>query len=207
MKKLITLSILAFSASFSNAQNMYTVAGNGTASFGGDGGLGGAAELNLPYGVATDTKGDVYVADSYNNRIRMINTSGVISTVAGNGTGGYSGDGGQATAAEVNRPLYVTVDKSGNLYISDYDNNRIRMVNTSGVISTVAGNGIGGYSGDGSAATAAGISLPGGVAVDNAGNLYIAQYYNDAIRMVNTSGIISTIAYDKYIGYNKYHSG
>jgi sugar lactone lactonase YvrE len=193
MKKVLILSILALSASLLQAQNVYTVAGNGTAGFSGDGGLATAAELNIPYYVATDAAGNLYIADTYNNLIRKVDTRDSISTIAGNGTPGFSGDGGQATAAELNHATYIAIDKLGNIYIADYDNNRIRMINTSGIINTIAGTG-GGYSGDGGQATAAGMTLPGGVAVDKSGNVYIGEYYDNRIRMINTSGIINTIA-------------
>jgi sugar lactone lactonase YvrE/PKD repeat protein len=171
-----------------------TVAGNGSLGYSGDGGAATSAKLLFPSGVAVDGSGNLYLADKYNNAIRMVNTSGIINTVADNGTWGYSGDGGAATSAELNCPAGVVLDSSGNLYIADWFNNRIRMVNTSGIISTVAGNGKEGYSGDGEAATNAELDNPGGVTMDGSGNLYIADTRNNRIRMVNTSGIISTVA-------------
>ncbi len=183
------------------AQKIYTVAGNGTAGFSGDGGIATGAELNLPYGVATDALGNIYIADTYNSVIREVDIHDSISIVAGTGTAGFSGDGGQAIAAELNHPTWLYVDISGNKYITDYDNNRIRKVNTQGIISTVAGNGSP-YSGDGGQATAAGVSLPGDVVLDKSGNLYIAEYYDNRIRMVNTSGIINTIVGTGAAGYS-----
>ena len=182
-----------------------TIAGNGTAGYSGDGGAATSAELNTPASVAFDSRGNIYIVDANNNRIRMVNAStGVISTIAGNGTAGYSGDGGPATSAELNVPDSVAVDSSGNIFIADLDNNRIRMVNAStGVISTVAGNGTAGYSGDGGAATSAEINYPQSVAIDNSGNIYIAEYYNNRIRMVNAStGVISTVAGNGTGGYS-----
>src|SRR5207253_2019957 len=116
-----------------------TVAGTGTAGYSGDGGQATSAQINNPYGVAVDAQGNVYIADSLNNRVRKV-SGGVISTVAGTGTAGYSGDGGQATSAQLNFPIAVAVDGQGNLYIADLVNQRIRKV-SAGIISTVAGNG------------------------------------------------------------------
>ena len=149
--------------------------------YSGDGGPATAAELNSPTGVAVDAAGDLFIADSGNNRIREVNlATGMITTVAGNGTGGYSGDGGPATAAELDYPEGVAVDAAGDLFIADSDNNRVREVNLStGMITTVAGNGTDGYSGDNGPATAAELNYPEGIAVDAAGDLFIADTDND----------------------------
>ncbi|WP_206105479.1 InlB B-repeat-containing protein [Paenibacillus thalictri] len=179
-----------------------TVAGVGTASYSGDGGAAVAAELNSPKRVALDSSGNLYIADSLNSRIRKIDTSGTISTFAGTGVNGYSGDGGAATAAKLGRASGVAVDSNGNVYIADYGNHRIRKVDTSGMISTVAGTGTGGYSGDGGAATAAKLNSPLSVAVDSAGNLYIVDLSNSRIRKVDTSGNISTVAGTGTSGYS-----
>ncbi len=179
-----------------------TIAGNGTASFSGDGGAATAAELQLPTGVAIDGSGNLYVADWGNQRIRKVTPSGTISTLAGNGTGSFSGDGGAATAAELYNPIGVAVDGSSNVYIADDGNQRIRKVTPSGSISTIAGNGTAGYSGDGGAATAAELNYPVGVALDFSGNLYIADDANHTIRKVTPSGIISTIAGNGTAGYS-----
>ncbi len=189
------------------AQNIHTVAGNGFGApypggFSGDGGPATGAELSNPYGVTTDGVGNIYIADYENNRIRMLDTSGVITTVAGNGTGGFSGDGGPATAAELNNPVGIAVDSNGDFYIADQGNQRIREVNKSGVISTLTGNGTGGYTGDGGPATAAEINGPEGVATDNVGNIYIADYWNNRIRKINTAYIITTIAGSATQGYS-----
>ena len=177
---------------------IYTIAGNGTAGYSGDGGPATAAELWDPDGVAVDSAGNIYISDLYNERIRKVNAKGIISTIAGNGTRGYSGDGGPATAAEMYYPGGIAVDGSGNVFFVDFNNNCIRKINTSGIISTFAGYqgdpAFGGYSGDGGPATAAELSGPFGIAVDGSGNVYIADYSNDRIRKVNTSGIISTVA-------------
>jgi sugar lactone lactonase YvrE len=161
-----------------------TIAGNGTQGYNGDGIAATSAELNWPQGVAVDGSGNVYIADMGNNRIREVNTSGTISTFAGNGTGGYNSDGIAATAAELNFPVGVAIDGSGNVYIVDEDNSRIREVNTSGTISTFAGNGTSGYNSDGIAATAAELNYPGGVAVDGIGNVYIGDEFNQRVREV-----------------------
>ncbi|HEX7415234.1 MAG TPA: T9SS type A sorting domain-containing protein [Bacteroidia bacterium] len=176
-----------------NAQIISTVAGNGTAGYSGDGGSATAAELNSPYGIALDAAGNLYIAD-FNNRIRKVTTAGIITTVAGDGTAGYTGDGGSATAAELNVTYGVALDAAGNMYIADKNNRRIRKVNTAGIISTFAGNGTGGYTGDGGYATAAVLSSPTGICIAG-GNLYIADGTN-LIRKVNTAGIITTIAGD-----------
>ncbi|MGI4870115.1 MAG: hypothetical protein ACRYFX_02935 [Janthinobacterium lividum] len=174
-----------------------TLAGNGTAGFNGDGVAATSARLYNPAGVAVDGSGNVYIVDQYNNRIRKVTaTTGVISTVAGTGTGGFSGDGGAATNAQIQNPVGVAVDGSGNIYIADQDNQRIRKVTaTTGVISTIVGTGTGGFSGDGGAATNAQLNNPVGVAVDGSGNVYIVDYNNNRIRKVTaTTGVISTIA-------------
>jgi len=199
---ILAIVFIGFKSLTAQPYNIYTVAGNGVSGYSGDGGAATAAKLTLPAGVATDASGNVYVCDLWNNRIREVNTSGIISTFAGNGTGSYSGDGGPATAATLSSPYGVAVDASGNIYIADYNNNRIRKVNTSGIISTFAGNGTAGYSGDGGAATAATISSPFDVAVDASGNVYFSDTGNDVIRKVNTSGIISTIAGNGTTGFS-----
>ena len=186
------------------------MAGNGTAGYSGDEEPAVSAELGSPSGVAVDSSGNIYIADQQNNRIRKVDTSGVITTVAGNGTAGYSGDGGPATSAELDDPSGVAVDASGNLYIADSLNSVIRKVSPSGIITTVAGNGYnrlgtgqpafndGGYSGDGGPATTAELNNPYAVAVDASGNLYIADTYNHRIRKVDTSGVITTVAGNGY---------
>ncbi|MHB8259084.1 MAG: NHL domain-containing protein [Bacteroidia bacterium] len=166
-----------------------TLAGNSTAGYSGDGGSSVAAELNGPNGVSVDAAGNVYVADKANNRIRMINSSGIITTVAGDGTFGYSGDGGAGTAAKLAYPEGVTCDVFGNFYIVDNYYPRIRKVNNAGIISTIAGSGVASYSGDGGAATAARISNPSNVAFDGSGNMYIADGGNNRVRMVTNVAV------------------
>jgi sugar lactone lactonase YvrE len=176
----------------SPAGTVSTVAGSGQQGFAGDGGPATSAALDTPSGVAVDASGDLYIADSHNNRIREV-SGGLITTVAGNGTAGFAGDGGAATAAELALPSAVAVDASGNLYIADTNNQRIRMV-TGTTISTLAGNGAELFAGDGGPATAASLDMPTGVAVDGSGQVYIADRHNQRVRVVDTTGTISTLA-------------
>jgi sugar lactone lactonase YvrE len=203
MKKIssiLSVFCLVLSAPFfTHAQIITTIAGFGAtgfavATYGGDGGPATLANLNHAEGVTVDHSGNVYIADYFNHRVRKINPSGIITTIAGNGINGFSGDGGPATAAEIFYPMQVALDNSGNIYIVDAGNNRIRKVNTSGIITTIAGIDTFGYWGDGGQATNAALDYPNGVAVDGSGNVYIVDDANGVIRKVNTSGIISTVA-------------
>jgi uncharacterized repeat protein (TIGR01451 family) len=171
-----------------------TVAGNGSLGYSGDGGPATSAGLDRPSGVAVDASGNLYIADDFNERIRKVSTAGIITTVAGNGSYGYSGDGGPATSAQLLNPQGVAVDASGNLYIADTYDNRVRKVSAAGIITTVAGAGPYGYSGDGGPATSAQLYLPYAVAVDASGDVYIADSHNDRIRKVSAAGIITTAA-------------
>jgi uncharacterized protein (TIGR03437 family) len=179
-----------------------TVAGTGSVGNSGDGGPATSATLGAAMGVAVDQAGNIYIADSIFSVIRKVDTKGIISTFAGGGGPASLGDGGPATSARlvltgVNH-VGLAVDSSGNLYIADIGDSRIRKVDSSGTIMTVAGNstslGLGSFSGDGGPATSAGLNSPSGVAFDKAGNMYIADYGNLRIRKVNTSGIITTFA-------------
>lgn len=171
-----------------------TFAGTGIAGFGGDGGLARNATLSYPSGILFDSAGNMLVSDDGNNRIRKIDTSGIITTIAGTGVASYSGDGGPALAAALDQPWALALDATGNLYFSDILNERVRKIDTAGIITTVAGNGIEGYSGDSGSATQASLDTPSGVAVDSAGNLYIADRFNHRVRKVDASGIITTFA-------------
>ncbi|MBS1806716.1 MAG: hypothetical protein JST84_00825 [Acidobacteria bacterium] len=171
-----------------------TFAGTGEDGFSGDGGKAPAAFLSSPAGLAVDAIGNVFIADSGNNCIRKVNVSdGTIITVAGNGSPGFSGDGGAATAAQLNYPLGIAVDRNGNLFISDVNNLVIRKVGTDGKISRFAGTGNFGYSGDGGLATQADMSYPVQLAVDKDGNVAFVDNYNAVIRRVTTDGKIATV--------------
>jgi sugar lactone lactonase YvrE len=179
-----------------------TVAGNGIAGDRGDGGPAAEAQLDSPVGVATDTQGNLYISDTWNQRVRKVDRNGMITTVAGNGLYGYSGDNGPAIQAKLNQPEGIFVDSSGNLYIADSSNYRIRKVDPSGIITTVAGSGERGDGGDGGSATEAKFWYPSDVTVDREGNLYIADWGNYVIRKVNRNGIITTVAGNRTKGYN-----
>ena len=179
-----------------------TIAGTGTAGGGGDGGPAVLGQLREPRTLAVDASGNVYVADTYNHSIRKIDTAGVITTVAGTGTPGYSGDGGPATAAMMETPHSVALDAAGNLYIADSPNQRIRKVDHAGVITTVAGSGMTGFSGDGGAATAAKLNHPKGIEIGADGLLYIADSLNHRIRRVDASGVITTVAGTGVAGFS-----
>ncbi len=174
-----------------------TIAGTGTAGFTGDNGPAAGAELNGPTGVAAAATGDIFVADTGNNRVRHVYAnSGMIATVAGDGTAGYAGDGSYATLAELNAPQSVAVDPAGRLYIADTGNSVVRSIDpVTSVITTIAGNGSAGFSGDLGPATAASLKLPAAIAVDAAGNVYVADTGNARVRKVYAqSGNIVTIA-------------
>jgi sugar lactone lactonase YvrE len=171
-----------------------TIAGNGFIGYSGDGGPATDAGLAGPTGVYVDTMMQIYIADGGNGRIRKVDQYGIITTMAGDGNYVYLGDGGPATNASLNDPSGVYVDSMMQIYIADSGNSRIRKVDQSGIISTIAGNGTAAYSGDGGPATDASFCYPSGVYVDTMMQIYISDYCNNRIRKVNTNGIISTIA-------------
>jgi len=181
-----------------------TIAGNGTVGHTGDGGPATAAAISVDNGIAVDNSGNVYITEQTTNCIRRIDAStGYIYTIAGTGVAGYSGDGAAATAAQLDLPNVPVVDGSGNLYFSDYNNNVVRRIDGStGIITTFAGTGAVGYTGDGAAATAATLNGPGGVDVDASGNVYIGDSRNNVVRMVDPSGVISTFAGTGVAGYS-----
>ncbi len=186
----------------SSGSTISTFAGNGLSGYSGDGASAISAQLNDPEGVASDASGNVYIADSGNSVIRKVLVDGTITTIAGNGSLGYLGDGGPATSAELNYPESVMVGTGGTVYICDSDNNRVREISTLGVITTIAGNGSGNYGGDGGAPLAALLATPGDVAVAANGTLYIADAGNNRIRQVVPGGVITTLAGTGSYGYS-----
>jgi hypothetical protein len=207
------LIVMLYTCSAASGQAIYTLAGDGLHMYKGDGGPATDASFDWPSRVAVDAAGNVYVADFWNNRIRVVNhSSGIITTIAGNGTYLHTGDGGPATAAGINSPKAITFDRAGNLYFaadsmlypgtSHYvvQGSFIRKVDTAGVISTIAGTGAAGSSGDGGPATAASFDPIYGLAVDSTGNVYVGGMgYH--IRKINTAGIITTIGGNGLPGY------
>ena len=173
---------------------IHTIAGIGKPGHGGDGGRAIEAQLDFPLGVAVDNTGNVYIADSFNQRIRRVDASGTISTIAGTGEPSYGGDGGRAVEAQLSFPSDVAADHNGNLYIADPGNNRIRQVDASGTIATIAGTGERGHFWDEGPAVEAKLDGPRGVAVDGSGSLYIAGHLNLGIRRVDAAGTMSTVA-------------
>ena len=182
------------------------VAGISPRGYSGDGGPAIDAQLSRPGGIVLDGAGNLFIADIDNHRIRKVSADGIITTLAGNGVPGFSGDGGSAIDAQLYLPAALATDGKGNLFILDWGNsyapandagllagNRVRRVSPDGIITTVAGNGVPGFSGDGGPATGAQLSRPGGIAADSAGNLFIADTYNQRIRKVSSDGIISTV--------------
>jgi trimeric autotransporter adhesin len=179
-----------------------TVAGNTTKGSNGDGGQADSSRLDKPYGLAMDSAGNLYIADTGNNRIRKVTAAGRITTVAGNGTAGLGGDAGQASMAQLNGARDVAVDSAGNLYIADSGNHRIRKINPDGIITTIAGNGIKGYSGDGGRAVSAQLNWPSAIVSISSGSLYISDCGNRRIRKITPDGVISTVAGNGTIGYS-----
>jgi len=178
-----------------------TVAGNGVAVFGGDNGPATQAGLNSPHGITVAPDGSLYFTDQFNHRVRRIAPNGVITTIAGNGIAGFSGDGNLATQARLNFPSGVAVAPDGSIYFADTNNSRIRRVGSDGIISTVAGNGGEDFSGDGGSATQARLFDPSAVAVAPEGSLYIADRFNGRIRRVGPDGIIRTVAGNGNFGH------
>jgi sugar lactone lactonase YvrE len=175
-----------------------TFAGNATGGYAD--GMGAGATFNNPQGIAVDAQGNIYVADAFNNRIRKIAPDGTATTIAGNGTAGYSGDKGTALNAQFYGPRGVAVDAQGNVFVADFGNNVIRQINTSGIVTTIAGNGTAGYN-NGTGIDTVEFNSPAGVAVDNKGNIFVADYNNNVIRKITSAGVVTTIAGTKSPGY------
>jgi len=171
------------------------IAGTGVAGYSGDGGPATAATFDSPTGLAIDPSGNIYITDDYNQRVRKVDGSGIITTYAGTGVSGFSGDGGPANMAQLAFPVGISADIYGNLYLSDNVNNRIRKIDVNGIINTVAGTGVDGYNGDGIPATSADLNKPWDAIADASGNIYIADFFNCRIRKVDgNTGLISTYA-------------
>lgn len=171
-----------------------TVAGSGTPGFAGDGGPAVAAQLQDPKALWVAQSGELYIADSANERIRRVDRSGTIVTIAGTGVAGFSGDGGPATAGQFDGPRGVAGDTAGNLYVADDNNHRLRRIDPAGIITTMAGNGTAASAGDGGPARSAQLDHPRSVAVDGRGNVFIAESMSHRVRMVAPDGIIATVA-------------
>ena len=192
---IIAALIMLIGAPTAGAQIIATVAGNGVMGYSGDGMAATTSALYQPRGVAFDASGSMYIADLSNHRIRRVTAAGTISTFAGTGVAGYSGDGGPATAAMLNQPSAVAFDAAGDLIIADSQNRRIRkVIFSSGIITTIAGTGVEGYSGDGGPATSAMLHRAVDLAIDSFGNIYFADSVDNRIRKISTAGIITTVA-------------
>ena len=202
MKYITLLLASIFFLTVAHSQVIITSAGTGAAGFGGDGGPATAAILASPYGVTLDKDGNLYICNVGNRRVRKVSPAygGIITTIAGNGTAGYSGDGFEAIYAQLSACWDVAVDKKGVVYIAD-GGHRIRKVSTVGIITTYAGTGAAGYNGDGIAATSAMLNGPVGICVDDTGNLFIADRDNFRLRKIDTFGIITTIAGNGTAGF------
>lgn len=183
-----------------------TIAGTGAPGFSGDGGPATEAQFRNPSNLAFDADGNLFVADWYNNRIRKIDTLGIITTVAGSGVtgqgvGGFGGDGGPAIAAQLFNPIGLLIAPDGSLIISDFRNHRLRKVDAQGIITTIAGSGLQGFSGDGGPATNAKLNRPSGMAIGPNGELYFSDEVNLRIRKIDGNGIITTVAGTGVQGY------
>ena len=191
-QKIITATCVLF-CSLSNAQTITTIAGGGTSGYGT---IGPAitATFNGIGGLVFDKAGNLYLAETYGNRIRKIDVSGIVTTFAGSSSAGFSGDGGQANLAVLHSPMGIAIDSLGDVTFSDFANSRVRKINTLGIIKTIVGNGSFGYVGDGGQATSARLGYPQGITYDNYGNLYIADNSGNTVRSVNTSSIINETA-------------
>lgn len=171
-----------------------TIAGTGTSGYNGDHMPATDAQISRPVGIICDEAGNLYFCDVDNHRVRKIDTAGIITTVAGNGGTVYNGDHIPADTAVIYSPHWVAKDREGNLYVTDYDGHRIRKIDTSGIITTIAGTGVSGYTGDNGPAESALINTPYGIVIDDTGNIYFADYQENVLRKIDTAGIITTFA-------------
>src|SRR5580658_9228323 len=187
-------------ASISGAvYQLSTVAGSDMV---GDGGAAVASQLDQPEGMVVDSAGNLYIADAANARVRKVSPAGIITTIAGTGQPGFSGDNGPAGSAQLNQPYGVALDSSGNLYIADFGNQRVRRVATGGTITTVAGNGQTGSNGDGGPATSAQMLSPRNLAIDPAGDIYVSEFVGHSVRRIATDGTITTFAGTGVAGFS-----
>ena len=195
MKNFFILIVMICSlTSLIEAQTITTIAGTGEPGYSGDEDAARGAQLNFPYGLSIDAAGNLFIGENFNYTVRRVGTNGMILTTAGTGTPGYSNDDSAAVTAQLNFASAIAVDAAGNTYIADWGNNRIRKINTSGIITTIAGTGVAGYSGDGGDAKLAQISTPSGIAVDAQGNIFFTEYNNNVLRKIDINGHISTVA-------------
>lgn len=200
--KTSTLLLLLLLSHAAGAQIIYTICGNGEPDYSGDYGPAINAKVNYPFGIVVDRYDNIYFADGINSAVRMIDTLGIITTVAGNGFQGYSGDGGPALMARMSIPLSIAIDKSHNIYVAEEGNSVIRKIDTHGIITTIAGTGVAGYSGDNGPAVNAQLYAPSAIAFHKNGNLLVAcSVETSAIRIIDTTGIIHTIAGTGVAGY------
>jgi len=200
--KQILISIAILLVFNAKAQNINLLAGNGQNGYTGNGGSAISAKLNRPTAVAVDKTGNVFIVERDNNIIRKVDTSGIITLVAGTGATGYTGDGGQATSATLKSPCSLFIDSSNNIYVAEFYNHVIRKIDANGIISTIAGNGTPGYSGDSALAINSKISMPTGITHDQQGNIYFTEFGNNVVRKIDTNGIITTIAGNGTYGYS-----
>ena len=201
-RSLLSILFLVSATIISHAQTITTFAGNGNRGYSGDGGKAINASFNNPAGVVFDRKGNLLIPDAGNFVIRKIDTAGVVSTLAGNGSIGYSGDGGPAILAQFASPAGIATDAAGNIYICDWNNNAVRKIDSLGIIRTIAGTGMAGYSGDGGPAVAAKLKNPAAITLDHYGNLYVCDWSNFVVRKIDTNGIITTFAGNGLSGYS-----